>query len=114
MRGRAGAKGPNCAPGRWTGRAAAFGHTLAQAALASGERQRAWACGPLWPGAQHPASCGGPGAGARFAGRVGSSKCAPVLRHVRTFKRLCGDLGDILAKVLLVVKAAWFLALSQA
>jgi|GEM_PF-4457107 len=39
---------------------------------------------------------------------------APVLRHVRTFKRLCGGLGEILANVLLVVEAAWLLALWQA
>jgi hypothetical protein len=42
---------PGCAPGRWTGRAALFGHTPAQAALPSGARQGAWACGQSRPGA---------------------------------------------------------------
>ena len=89
LRVRAGAEGPrraadggrpSTAPGQCRGRAAPFGYTPAQAALPSGARPWAWACGQLPPGAQHHASCAGPCAEALFARRVARSMCSKIAR----------------------------------
>ncbi|WP_158623775.1 protease inhibitor I9 family protein [Corallococcus llansteffanensis] len=64
------------APGRWTSRAALMGHTPAQAALPSGARQATWAGGPLLLLTQHHPFWGGPRAGARLPGSVGSPRCS--------------------------------------